>query len=62
MDGTVEQPRTDGKGIKCPQCQCPRLLVIRTTRMVGKIRRTRRCGECKHEPIYTFEATVGEAR
>lgn len=37
---------TEERGVRCPSCDCPHSSVVRTSRLLGKIRRRRLCRHC----------------
>jgi transcriptional regulator NrdR family protein len=51
---------TADRGLKCPRCHCPMSDVVRTTKVLGKVRRRRVCGWCG-AAYFTVETVAGVA-
>lgn len=49
------------KGVECPRCECPLSRVVKTTRVLGHIRRRRACDHCGHR-FQTMERAIGRKR
>lgn len=57
-DTKAEDYKPDGRGIACPVCKSPRSIVVRTFRGIDKMRRRRRCIQCKSEWITKEETEI----
>lgn len=54
--------RESGGEMRCPECGCPELWVVKTRPIGEHIRRWRRCRNCKYGPIVTIQAKERRVR